>query len=84
MKIADGVPEEAKKKVADLKEAMKAGTFEVFTGPVVDSAGKERLAKDAKADQDWKDKVDFHSRAWTGRFRPGSKLRVIPAKAGIG
>jgi simple sugar transport system substrate-binding protein len=72
VKIADGVPEEAKKKVAGIKEAMKAGSFEVFTGPVVDNAGKERLPKDAKADQDWKDKVDFYVQGVDGQI-PSSK-----------
>jgi len=68
VKIADGVPESAKKKIAGIKEAMKAGTFEVFTGPVVDNTGKERLPKDAKADQDWKDKVDFYVRGVEGKL----------------
>ncbi len=68
VKIADSVPESAKKRIAEIKEAMKAGTFEVFTGPVVDNTGKERLAKDAKADQDWKDKVDFYVRGVEGRI----------------
>ncbi len=68
IKIADSVPESAKKKVAEIKAAMKAGTFEVFTGPIVDSDGKERLAKDAKADQAWKDKVDFYVRGVEGKI----------------
>ena len=68
VKIADSVPEGAKKKIAGIKDAMKAGTFEVFTGPVVDNTGKERLAKDAKADQDWKDKVDFYVRGVEGKL----------------
>jgi simple sugar transport system substrate-binding protein len=50
---------------------MKAGTFEVFTGPVVDSAGTERLPKDAKADQDWKDKVDFYVQGVDGQIPSG-------------
>jgi simple sugar transport system substrate-binding protein len=68
VKIADSVPDEAKKKIAELKEGMKAGTFEVFTGPIADNAGKERLAKDAKADQDWKDKVDFYVKGVEGKI----------------
>jgi simple sugar transport system substrate-binding protein len=68
IKIADRVPENAKQKVAEIKAAMKAGAFEVFTGPVVDNGGKERLAKDAKADQDWKDKVDFYVRGVEGKI----------------
>jgi simple sugar transport system substrate-binding protein len=68
VKISDAVPESARKKVAEIKAAMKAGDFEVFTGPVVDNGGKERLAKDAKADQDWKDKVDFYVRGVEGKI----------------
>jgi simple sugar transport system substrate-binding protein len=71
VKIAASVPEDAKKKVAGIKDAMKAGTFEVFTGPVVDNTGKERLAKDAKADQDWKDKVDFYVQGVDGQIPSG-------------
>jgi basic membrane protein A len=59
VKVADGVPDDVKKKVEEIKAGMKAGTFEVFTGPIVDNTGKEQLAKDAKADQEWKDKVAF-------------------------
>jgi simple sugar transport system substrate-binding protein len=71
VKIADSVPEAAKKKVEEVKTGMKAGTFEVFTGPIVDSTGKERLAKDAKADQDWKDKVDFYVKGVEGKIPSG-------------
>jgi basic membrane protein A len=72
VKIADSVPDDAKKKVEEVKEAMKAGSFEVFTGPVVDNTGKERLAKDVKADQDWKDKVDFFVKGVEGKI-PAAK-----------
>jgi basic membrane protein A and related proteins len=50
---------------------MKAGTFEVFTGPVVGADGKELLAKDAKADQGWKDKVDFYVKGVEGKIPTG-------------
>jgi basic membrane protein A and related proteins len=70
-KIADFVPEAAKKKVDEIKEGMKAGTFEVFTGPVVGADGKELLAKDAKADQGWKDKVDFYVKGVEGKIPTG-------------
>jgi len=72
VKIADGVPEAAKKKIAEIKEGMKAGTFEVFTGPIADNTGKERVAKDARADQDWKDKVDFYVQGVEGQI-PAAK-----------
>ena len=70
-KIADSVPEAAKKKVEEVKAGMKAGTFEVFTGPIVTNDGKEMLAKDAKADQAWKDKVDFYVKGVEGKIPTG-------------
>ncbi len=60
VKIAEGVPADVQAKVKEIKEAIKAGTFEVFTGPLVDNTGKERLAKDVKADDDFKGKIDFY------------------------
>jgi basic membrane protein A and related proteins len=72
VKIADFVPAEAAKRVEEIKEGMKAGTFAAFTGPIVDNSGKERLAKDVVADQDWKDKVDFYVKGVDGQI-PGGK-----------
>ncbi len=60
VKIADSVPADVQAKVKEVKEAIKAGSFEVFTGPLVDNTGKERLAKDVKADDDFKGKIDFY------------------------
>jgi simple sugar transport system substrate-binding protein len=71
VKFADVVPEAAKKRVAEIKDGMKAGTFEVFTGPIIGSDGKERLAKDAMADQAWKDKVDFYVKGVEGKIPTG-------------
>jgi basic membrane protein A len=71
IKIADVVPAETKAKVDEVKAAIKGGTFEVFTGPIVDSAGKERLAKDVKADDDWRGKVDFYVKGVEGKIPAG-------------
>ena len=67
------MPEDAKKNVAAIKDGTKAGTFEGFTGPIVDNTGKERLPKDAKADQDWKDKVDFYVQGEEGKIPTATK-----------
>ena len=72
IKPADVVPADIKAKVEEVKAGMKAGTFEVFTGPIVDNTGKERLAKDTKADQEWKDKVDFYVKGVEGKI-PSAK-----------
>jgi simple sugar transport system substrate-binding protein len=71
-KIADFVPEDAKKKVDEVKDGMKAGSFEVFTGPLLDNTGKERLAKGVQADQSWKDKVDFYVKGVEGKIPSGN------------
>ena len=72
IKIADAVPEDIRKKVQEIKDGMKAGTFEVFSGPIMGNDGKERLAKDTKADQAWKDKVDFYVKGIDGKI-PSAK-----------
>jgi simple sugar transport system substrate-binding protein len=72
VKIADVVPAETKAKIDEIKAGMKAGTFEVFTGPIVGNDGKERLAKDTAADQAWKDKVDFYVKGVEGKI-PAAK-----------
>ena len=72
IKIADAVPEDIKKKVQEVKDGLKAGTFEVFSGPIMGNDGKERLAKDTKADQAWKDKVDFYVKGIDGKI-PSAK-----------
>ncbi len=71
IKPADAVPADVKARLDEIKAGMKAGSFEVFTGPIVDSTGKERLAKDVKADQDWKDKVDFYVKGVEGKIPSG-------------
>ncbi|MDP1789300.1 MAG: BMP family ABC transporter substrate-binding protein [Methylibium sp.] len=72
VKVADVVPQDTKKKVDEAKAGMKAGTFEVFTGPVVTNDGKEVLAKGVAADQAWKDKIDFYVKGVEGKI-PSAK-----------
>jgi basic membrane protein A len=71
VKIADMVPEEIKKKIDEVKAGYKDGSFDAFHGPIVDNEGKERLAKDATADQAWKDKIDFYVKGVEGKVPSG-------------
>lgn len=66
VKINDAVPADVQAKAKEIKEAIKAGTFEVFTGPLMDNTGKERLAKDVKGDDDFKGKIDFYVKGVEG------------------
>ncbi len=73
VKISDAVPAELRSKVDAAADGIKNGTLEVFTGPIVDNTGKERLAKDTKADQAWKDGVNFYVKGVEGRVPSGGK-----------
>ena len=67
IKIPEIVPAEARARVDEIKAGFKAGTFEPFTGPVVDNTGKEVLAAGTVADRAWKDGVNFYVRGVEGR-----------------
>ena len=71
VKMADQVPAEVKTMVNDVKAKIKAGTFDPFTGPIVDNTGKERLAKDGKPDDEWKGKIDFYVKGVEGKVPSG-------------
>jgi simple sugar transport system substrate-binding protein len=71
IKINEIVPADAKKRVDEIKAGLKDGSFSVFTGPVIDNTGKERLGKDQKADQAWLDKVDFFVKGVEGKVPAG-------------
>jgi len=72
VKISDTVPAEVQAQVEKLVAGLKDGSFAAFTGPIKDNTGKERLAKDVMADQDWLDKVDFYVKGVEGKI-PGGK-----------
>ncbi len=71
VKIADFVPEEAKKKVAEAKEFLVANPGAVFKGPLVDSTGKEVLAKDVVGDDKWKGEINFYVKGVEGKVPSG-------------
>jgi basic membrane protein A len=72
VKIPAFVPADAKKKVDDVKAGLKAGTFDIFKGPVTDSTGKVRLAKGKAADDKWLSSVNFYVKGVEGKV-PSSK-----------
>lgn len=70
--VSEQIPAEAKAKIADIKAKMKDGSFDVFTGPLKDAGGKERLAAGVRADDDWMGKIDF--------FLPGIEGSIPASK----
>jgi basic membrane protein A len=72
IKVADNVPEAAKKRVDEIKAGLKAGTFNVFKGPLKDNTGKIVLEKDVAADDTWKGRINFYVEGVEGKV-PSSK-----------
>ncbi|WP_090043385.1 BMP family ABC transporter substrate-binding protein [Limnohabitans sp. 2KL-27] len=68
--VAADVPEDTKKKIDEIKSGLKAGTFSIWKGPIVDQAGKEMLAKDAVADDKFLGGVMFYVKGVEGKI-PG-------------
>ena len=48
--VAADVPADAKAKVDEVKAGLKAGTYSIWKGPIMNNEGKEMLAKDVVAD----------------------------------
>ncbi len=70
--IAEDVPAETKARIDEIKAGLKAGTFNIWKGPMVDNTGKELLAKDAVADDKFLSGVNFYVKGVEGKV-PGAK-----------
>ena len=68
--VAADVPADAKAKVDEVRAGLKAGTFHPWTGPIVDQAGKEILAKGVVADDKFLGGVKFYVKGVEGKV-PG-------------
>ncbi|MFT3917196.1 MAG: BMP family ABC transporter substrate-binding protein [Anaeromyxobacteraceae bacterium] len=62
---------EAAAKLTEAREAIKAGTKAVFTGPLTDNSGKEVLAKGVVADEKWLGAVNFYVKGVEGKVPSG-------------
>ncbi len=70
--IAEDVPAETKARIDEIKAGLKAGTYNIWKGPMVDNTGKELLAKDAVADDKFLSGVNFYVKGVEGKV-PGAK-----------
>ena len=71
--ISDQVPADVKELVAKTKASIADGSFAVFKGPLVDSTGKEVLAKDAVADDKMLGGLNFYVKGVEGTVPGGDK-----------
>jgi basic membrane protein A len=68
--IAEDVPADVKSKVETVKAGLKDGTFSVWKGPIMGQDGKELIAKDAVADDQFLSGVNFYVKGVEGKV-PG-------------
>ena len=70
--ISDKVPADVKTKVDAVKAGLKDGSFSIWKGPIMGQDGKEKLAKDAVADDKFLGGVMFYIQGVEGKV-PGGK-----------
>ncbi|MGZ5886226.1 MAG: BMP family ABC transporter substrate-binding protein, partial [Ramlibacter sp.] len=71
--LAADVPEDAKKKLDEVKAGLKDGSFKIWKGPIVDNTGKEVVAKDAVADDKFLGGINFYVKGVEGKVPGGDK-----------
>jgi simple sugar transport system substrate-binding protein len=67
------VPDDAKKKLDEVKAGLKDGSFVIWKGPIADNTGKEVLAKDAVADDKFLGGINFFVKGVEGKVPGGDK-----------
>ena len=68
--MADDIPAELKAKVEEAKAGLKAGTLQIWKGPIAGNDGKEILAADAVADDAFLSGINFYVKGVEGKV-PG-------------
>jgi basic membrane protein A and related proteins len=71
--VAADVPDDAKKKLDEVKAGLKDGSFSIWKGPIVDNTGKEVLAKDKVADDQFLGGINFFVKGVEGKVPGGDK-----------
>ncbi len=70
--IAEDVPAETKARVEEVKKGLADGSFVIWKGPIVDNTGKEQIAKDKTADDEFLGGLSFYVKGVEGKI-PGGK-----------
>ena len=71
--VAADVPDDTKKRIDEIKAGLKAGTYNIWKGPITGQDGKEILAKDAVADDKFLSGVMFYVKGVEGKIPGGDK-----------
>ncbi|RZL65643.1 MAG: BMP family ABC transporter substrate-binding protein [Variovorax sp.] len=70
--VAEDVPADIKAKVDEVRSGLKAGTYNIWKGPIVGQDGKELVAAGAVADDKFLSGVNFYIKGVEGKV-PGAK-----------
>ena len=68
--LAADVPEDAKAKLEDVRSGLKAGTYNIWKGPISDNTGKEVLAEGTVADDKFLGGINWYVKGVEGKV-PG-------------
>ena len=71
--LAADVPPEAKAKLDEVRAGLKAGSYAIWKGPLLDNTGKEVLTKDQVADDKFLGGVNFFVKGVEGKVPGGEK-----------
>jgi len=71
--ISDQVPAELKAKAEAAKAGLKDGSLVIWKGPITNNAGKEVLAKDKVADDEFLGGINFYVKGVEGKVPGGDK-----------
>ncbi len=71
--VAADVPDDAKKKLDEVKAGLKDGSFSIWKGPIVSNTGKVVLAKDKVADDEFLGGINFYVKGVEGKVPGGDK-----------
>jgi len=71
--VAADVPEDAKKKLDEVKAGLKDGSFVIWKGPILGQNGKPVLEKDAVADDKFLGGINFYVKGVEGKVPGGDK-----------
>ncbi|MDO5288573.1 MAG: BMP family ABC transporter substrate-binding protein [Pseudomonadota bacterium] len=65
--LAEDVPAEAKARLEEVRNGLKAGTYAIWKGPISDNTGKEVLPDGQVADDEWLGKINFYVQGVEGK-----------------
>ncbi|MBA3771825.1 MAG: BMP family ABC transporter substrate-binding protein [Ramlibacter sp.] len=71
--LAADVPDDTKKRIDEIRTGLKDGSFKIWKGPIVNSDGKEVLAKDAVADDKFLGEINYYVKGVEGKVPGGEK-----------